>query len=154
MVLMKSSDTKYYGASAPDKLYHRLETTISNQGLLYVLRNGIEDMGCKLKVCFFKPESDLNSLAVERYQANILGCPGIAGSCIGRLLRCLVDGQQLHILQHHPSQHLVIIFGYDNNIYIVSWLGKPCYACYIRNSNRNRTAAWRYAARQPCHCHV
>ena len=37
--------TKYYGASAPDKLYHRLETTISNQGLLYVLRNGIEDMG-------------------------------------------------------------------------------------------------------------
>lgn len=43
--------TKYYGASAPDKLYHRLETTISNQGLLYVLRNGIEDMGCKLKVC-------------------------------------------------------------------------------------------------------
>ena len=41
--------TKYYGASAADKLYHRLETTISNQGLLYVLRNGIEDMGCKLK---------------------------------------------------------------------------------------------------------
>lgn len=36
--------TKYYGASAADKLYHRLETTISNQGLLYVLRNGIEDM--------------------------------------------------------------------------------------------------------------
>lgn len=33
--------TKYYGASAADKLYHRLETTISNQGLLYVLRNGI-----------------------------------------------------------------------------------------------------------------
>ena len=66
--------TKYYGASATDKLYHRLETTISNQGLLYVLRNGIEDMGCKLKVCFFKPESDLNPLAIERYEANILGC--------------------------------------------------------------------------------
>lgn len=66
--------TKYYGDNAPGKLYHRLETTITNQGLLYVLRNGIEDMGCKLKVCFFKPESDLNPLATERYEANILGC--------------------------------------------------------------------------------
>ena len=66
--------TKYYGAAAADKLYHRLETTISNQGLLFVLRNGIEDMGCKLKVCYFKPESDLNPLDAERYQANILGC--------------------------------------------------------------------------------
>lgn len=65
---------KYYGANAADKLYHRLETTISNQGLLYVLRNGIEDMGCKLKICYFKPESELNSLAIERYEANILGC--------------------------------------------------------------------------------
>ena len=52
--------TKYYGAAAADKLYHRLETTISNQGVLFVLRNGIEDMGCKLKVCYFQPESDLN----------------------------------------------------------------------------------------------
>ena len=66
--------TKYYGANAPEKLYHRLETTIANQGLLYVLRNGIEDMGCKLKVCFFKPESDLNPLATELYEANVLGC--------------------------------------------------------------------------------
>lgn len=65
---------KYYGENAAEKLYHRLETTISNQGLLYVLRNGIEDMGCKLKMCFFKPESELNPLAVERYEANILGC--------------------------------------------------------------------------------
>lgn len=66
--------TKYYGAAAADKLYHRLETTISNQGLLFVLRNGIEDMGCKLKVCYFKPESDLNPVDAERYAANILGC--------------------------------------------------------------------------------
>lgn len=65
---------KYYGANALEKLYHRLETTISNQGLLYVLRNGIEDMGCKLKVCYFKPESENSSLAAERYEANILGC--------------------------------------------------------------------------------
>ena len=66
--------TRYYGESAPDKLYHRLETTITNQGLLHVLRNGIEDMGCKLRVCYFKPESELNPVAVEHYEANILGC--------------------------------------------------------------------------------
>lgn len=66
--------TKYYGKNAAEKLYHRLETTISNQGLLHVLRNGIEDMGCKLHVCYFKPESDLNPVATERYDANILGC--------------------------------------------------------------------------------
>lgn len=66
--------TKYYGANAADKLYHRLETTITNQGLLHVLRHGIEDMGCHLKVCYFKPESDLNPLAVELYEENILGC--------------------------------------------------------------------------------
>ena len=47
------------------------------RGLLYVLRNGIEDMGCKLKVCFFKPESDLNPVAAERYEANILLYPPV-----------------------------------------------------------------------------
>lgn len=69
-----SKYVKYYGTNAAEKLYHRLETTISNQGLLYVLRNGIEDMGCKLKLCYFKPESENSSLAAERYEANILGC--------------------------------------------------------------------------------
>ena len=71
--------TKYYGVQAVDKLYHRLEKTISNQGLLYVLRNGIEDMGCKLKVCFFKPESDLNPVTVERYEAKSLAAPASSG---------------------------------------------------------------------------
>ena len=66
--------TRYYGEKAVEKLYHRLETTIANQGLLFVFRNGIEDMGCKLRVCYFKPESGLNPEAVERYEANILGC--------------------------------------------------------------------------------
>lgn len=66
--------TRYYGDKAAEKLYHRLETTITNQGLLHVLRNGIEDMGCKLRVCYFQPESRLNPEAMERYEANILGC--------------------------------------------------------------------------------
>lgn len=65
---------KYYGDKAPDKLYTRLEQTITNQGLIYVLRNGITDMGVKLKVCYFKPESALNETLIELYHSNILGC--------------------------------------------------------------------------------
>lgn len=65
---------KYYGENAPEKLYHRLEQCISEQGLLYVLRNGIVDLGIKLKLCYFKPETKLNELDAERYEANILGC--------------------------------------------------------------------------------
>lgn len=65
---------KYYGDKVPDKLYTRLEQTITNQGLIYVLRNGITDMGVKLKVCYFKPESALNETLIELYQSNILGC--------------------------------------------------------------------------------
>lgn len=64
---------KYYGDNAPGKLYRRLEDTISNQGLIHVLRNGIEDLGIKLRVCYFKPESELNETDIERYAANILG---------------------------------------------------------------------------------
>ena len=60
---------KYYGDKAPDKLYTRLEQTITNQGLIYVLRNGITDMGVKLKVCYFKPESALNETLIELYRS-------------------------------------------------------------------------------------
>lgn len=65
---------QYYGANAPEKLYHRLEKCISEQGLIYVLRHGIDDLGIKLKVCYFKPESTLNDVDTMHYQANVLGC--------------------------------------------------------------------------------
>ena len=65
---------KYYGENAPEKLYRRLEDSISNHGLIHVLRNGIEDMGIKLRVCYFKPESELNETLINNYNANILGC--------------------------------------------------------------------------------
>ncbi|NWH12238.1 type I restriction endonuclease subunit R [Acholeplasma laidlawii] len=64
---------KYYGDEAPNKLYRRLEDSISHHGLLHVLRNGIKDMGIDLFICFFKPESELNPTLVERYEGNILG---------------------------------------------------------------------------------
>lgn len=64
---------KYYGSDAPIKFYRRLEDSINNHGLLHVLRNGIKDMGIDLFLCFFKPETELNSLLIERYEKNILG---------------------------------------------------------------------------------
>lgn len=66
--------TKYYGDKAQDKLYARLEQAIANEGLISVLRNGISDMGVKLKVCYFKPDSSLNETLNEQYASNILGC--------------------------------------------------------------------------------
>lgn len=65
---------KYYGEKAPEKLYHRLEKCISEQGLICVLRHGIDDLGIKLKLCYFKPETSLNEIDAEHYAANILGC--------------------------------------------------------------------------------
>ena len=64
---------KYYGSSAAEKLYRRLEDCIATDGLISVLRNGIMDMGIKIRVCFFKPESELNPTAEALYSANILG---------------------------------------------------------------------------------
>ena len=66
--------TKYYGDKSKEKLYHRLQQCIANDGLIHVLRNGIQDMGTKLRICYFKPESELNEEAIKRYNANILGC--------------------------------------------------------------------------------
>lgn len=64
---------KYYGSDAPEKLYRRLEDCIAENGLVYVLKHGIKDMGIDLKVCFFKPESELNENLMEQYRSNILG---------------------------------------------------------------------------------
>lgn len=64
---------KYYGEDAPNKLYRRFEDSVNNEGLIYVLRHGIEDLGIKLKLCFFKPESELNELSKKQYDMNIVG---------------------------------------------------------------------------------
>lgn len=65
--------TKYYGEDAPEKLYRRLEDCIAENGLVYVLKHGIKDMGIDIKVCYFKPESELNDSLMELYRSNILG---------------------------------------------------------------------------------
>ena len=63
---------KIYGEQAKAKLALRFDKEVQDHGLIYVLRNGITDMGVKLKVCYFKPESELNEKDNELYQKNVV----------------------------------------------------------------------------------
>ncbi len=63
---------KLYGSLAKQKLATRFDKEVQDHGLIYVLRNGITDMGIKLKVCYFKPESSLNKKDVELYEKNVV----------------------------------------------------------------------------------
>ncbi len=64
---------RYYGDDAIEKFYMRLERSIAEHGLIYVLKHGVDDMGINIKVCYFKPESDLNESQTALYKSNILG---------------------------------------------------------------------------------
>lgn len=61
-----------YGDQVKAKLAARFDKEVQDHGLIHVLRNGITDMGIKLKVCYFKPESELNEKDNELYQKNIV----------------------------------------------------------------------------------
>ncbi len=61
-----------YGEQAKQKLAARFDKEVQDHGLIHVLRNGITDMGVKLKVCYFKPESALNEKDNELYQKNVI----------------------------------------------------------------------------------
>lgn len=43
-------------------------------GLLNVLRKGFTHRGCTFRVCYFKPESELNQLDAEMYEKNVVEC--------------------------------------------------------------------------------
>ncbi len=64
---------RYYGDNAPEKFYLRLEKSISEHGLVHVLKHGVDDMGINIKLCFFQPESELNENQNALYKSNILG---------------------------------------------------------------------------------
>ena len=61
-----------YGEQSKAKLAARFDKEVQDHGLIHVLRNGITDMGVKLKVCYFKPESELNEKDNELYKKNIV----------------------------------------------------------------------------------
>lgn len=44
------------------------------EGLIHVLRHGFKHRGISFRVCYFKPESSLNSEAVELYKQNVIQC--------------------------------------------------------------------------------
>ena len=63
-----------YKNDAENKLYKRLNEEIENNGLIHVLRNGINDRGVKINIAYFKPESSLNPDTLKLYNDNILTC--------------------------------------------------------------------------------
>ncbi len=64
---------RFYGDRALDKLVRRFNETVEARGVLDVMKNGLEDMGIKLKLCYFRPESSLNQELINLYNKNILG---------------------------------------------------------------------------------
>ena len=67
--LEKQSD-----GNAEKKFYKAFENAVENDGLISVLRHGFKHRGIDFRVCYFKPESTLNDVAVKRYQQNICQC--------------------------------------------------------------------------------
>ncbi len=56
------------------KFYKCFEDAVQMDGLLSVLRHGFKHRGMEFRVCYFKPESTLNDVAVKHYQQNICQC--------------------------------------------------------------------------------
>ena len=56
------------------KFYKVFENAVENDGLLSVLRHGFRHRGIPFQVCYFKPESTLNDVAVKHYGQNVCQC--------------------------------------------------------------------------------
>lgn len=56
------------------KFYRCFEDAVQMDGLLSVMRHGFKHRGMDFKVCYFKPESTLNDVAVKRYKQNVCQC--------------------------------------------------------------------------------
>lgn len=61
-----------YGDKAENQLYRTFQDDVFRYGLIYVLRKGINDLGMRIRFCYFAPASDLNNELVDNYKANIL----------------------------------------------------------------------------------
>lgn len=59
------------GSQAETYFVDRLKKNIDENGLLYVLRNGIKLNGITIKLIFFKPESNINPDSMKLYEQNI-----------------------------------------------------------------------------------
>lgn len=73
---------KIYGAeNATDQFYKVLQDDISRYGLIYVLRNGIDDHGVKIRIAYFAPAKVAAVAALHAYT----GTGQIGGAYVGGL---------------------------------------------------------------------
>ena len=56
------------------QFYKAFDSAVQQVGLIEVLRHGFKHRGVQFSVCYFAPESTLNTLAVENYKKNICQC--------------------------------------------------------------------------------
>ena len=56
------------------QFYKAFDNAVKQYGLIRVLRHGFKHRGVQFSVCYFAPESTLNTLAVENYQKNVCQC--------------------------------------------------------------------------------
>ncbi len=56
------------------QFYKAFENAIVQDGLISVLRHGFKHRGISFRVCYFKPESELNEQAIENYKKNVCQC--------------------------------------------------------------------------------
>lgn len=56
------------------QFYKALDNAIVQDGLISVLRHGFKHRGINFRVCYFRPESELNELAIANYQKNVCQC--------------------------------------------------------------------------------
>lgn len=62
---------QYYKEEAENKFIQRLVKELDLRGMLDVIRHGINDSGCKFKLAYFKPDSNLNPETIELHKQNI-----------------------------------------------------------------------------------
>ncbi len=72
--LMWNRFVKTCSDSPEEKFYKVFEDSVKMDGMVNVLRHGFKHRGMEFKVCYFKPESELNQTANERYKKNICQC--------------------------------------------------------------------------------
>lgn len=57
-----------------EEFYKAFDNAVTSYGLVNVLRHGFKTKGTEFKVCFFEPESELNTLSQTRFSQNICQC--------------------------------------------------------------------------------
>lgn len=63
-----------YSDLAKENFINLFCNEVDSRGLLDVLRKGIKDRGIEFKVCYFKPETSINTETIKLYEQNILYC--------------------------------------------------------------------------------